>query len=79
MVERSQLDKIMDELAIQMTGAISEDSVVKIGNGIGAKLLITGELYPKTNSYELFLKLLRVETDEVLSVTKLKIDKELGL
>ena len=46
---------------------------------MGAELLIIGRLYSTTEGYELFLKLLRVETGEVLSVTKAIIDKALGL
>ncbi len=36
-------------------------------------------LYKKKNEYELFLKLVRVATVEVLSVTKAMLDFELGL
>jgi hypothetical protein len=38
-----------------------------------------GKLYAKQDGFELFLKLLRVETGEVLSVTKAVIDRRLGL
>ncbi len=46
---------------------------------LGAKMLVTGTLYGKDGDYELFLKLLRVETAEVLSVTKARIGKGLGI
>ena len=46
---------------------------------MGAELLIIGKLYSTAKGYELFLKLLRVETGEVLSVTKAIIDTALGL
>jgi hypothetical protein len=42
-------------------------------------MLISGTLFDRGKNYEVFLKLLRVETGEILSVTKLLVDKALGL
>jgi hypothetical protein len=78
-VERKDMQKILKELELQNTGLIQDESAVKAGKLIGAKMIITGKLYTKTSNYEIFLKLLRVETGEVLSVNKLKIDRMLGL
>ena len=49
------------------------------GKIMGAEMLITGELFETNECYELYVKLLNVETAEVLSVTKTRIDKSLGL
>ena len=55
-------------------------SVGEIGEFLNADALLIGNLYQQgTESYELFLKLLSVETSEVLSVTRAVIDTELGL
>jgi hypothetical protein len=78
-VERKDMQKILKELELQNTGLIQDESAVKAGKLIGAKMIITGKLYTKTTNYEIFLKLLRVETGEVLSVNKLKLDRMLGL
>ncbi len=79
MVERKDLQAILDELKLQMTGAVSEKDAVKVGKLAGAKMIVTGSLYGNAENYELFLKLLRVESGEVLSVTKARINKKLGL
>jgi Mg-chelatase subunit ChlD len=79
MVERKNLNKIMEELSLQMTGLIDPDKISRVGKMIGAKLIIVGKVYKKKNKYEIFLKLLRVETSEILSVTKIIVDKSLGL
>ncbi len=79
MVERKDLQKIMRELEIQATGAVDDAKAVKLGKFIGARMIIAGRLYAKSDNYEIFLKLLRVETGEVLSVNKLMIDRRLGL
>jgi Mg-chelatase subunit ChlD len=79
MVERKDLQAILDELKLQLTGAVSEKDAVKVGKLAGAKMIVTGSLYGNAENYELFLKLLRVESGEVLSVTKARINKKLGL
>ncbi|MBN2441011.1 MAG: VWA domain-containing protein [Spirochaetales bacterium] len=78
-VAREELQKILEELELQLSGIVSDESAVKIGALLGAEVLITGKLYRKDTHYEIFFKLLRVETGEVLSVTKARLEKELGL
>lgn len=79
LVERKNLQGILKELELSMTGLADETNAAKVGKLLGAKLLVSGKLYKKKNEYELFLKLIRVETAEVLSVTKARLDFELGL
>jgi len=79
MVERKDLQAILEELKLQLTGAISDKDAVKVGKLTGAKMIVAGSLYGNAENYELFLKLLRVESGEVLSVTKARINKKLGL
>ncbi len=79
LVERQDMQSIMEEIKLQLSGVINEDTTVEIGNLLGARALISGKLYAKTDDFELFLRLLRVETGEVLSVTRAVIAKELGL
>jgi len=78
LVERSDMQKLMEELKLQKSGIIDEEKAVRLGKLIGAKILITGKLHTRQGNYEAFIKMLRVETGEVLSVTKLKIDSKLG-
>ncbi len=79
MVERKDLQSLTKEAGLRLSGLTKEDDAAKIGEFIGAELLITGKFYFKDGQYELFLKLLRVETAEVLSVTQIRIDPKLGL
>jgi uncharacterized protein YegL len=79
-VERgNDMKKVFKEMKLKMTGLIDEKTAAKLGKFIGAKILITGELFQRKTQYELFLKLVRVETSEVLSITKAIMDKGLGL
>lgn len=79
LVERKGLQGIMKELELSMTGLVDENNAAKVGKFLGAKMLLTGKLYRKSGKFELFLKLLRVETAEVLSMTKARIDPDLGV
>lgn len=79
LVERKDMQKVLKELELQMAGLTDEANAAKVGKFLGAKMLVLGKIYKKNNNYEIFLKLLRVETAEVLSVTKTLIDQNLGL
>lgn len=56
-----------------------EENKIKFGKSLNAKFIINSNLTQKGVNYELLLRLINVETEEVLSVTKLKIQKSLIL
>jgi Mg-chelatase subunit ChlD len=78
-LERRDLQAILTELELELSGLADEKSAARVGRLLGAQVLVTGKLYGKPAGYEAFLKLLRVESGEVLSVTKLVIDRKLGI
>jgi Mg-chelatase subunit ChlD len=78
-VERKNLQEILKEMELQMSGITDEANAVKVGRVLGAQMLLSSTMFDKGESFEIFLKLLRVETGEILSVTKLVVDKKLGL
>jgi len=78
-IERKNLQKIIEEQKLQLTGLTDLDKAVEVGKIMGAEMLIAGELFEKEDCFELYVKLLNVKTAEVLAVTKTKIDKSLGL
>ena len=78
LVDRSNIEEVMNELKLQLSGLTDSYTVSEVGKLLNAQVLIAGKLY-MPDDYELFLRLLRVETGEVLSVTKAVIDGELGL
>jgi len=79
LIARKDLQAVLDEQKLQLSGLLTEDETTRIGELMGAELLLVGELYQKEAGYNLFLKLIRVETAEILAVTKIVIDKDLGL
>lgn len=78
LVERQYIETVLKEQDLQLSDLVDEKTCVQIGRLAGAKVLLMGNLFHKSNHYEIFLKMIKVETAEVLSVTKLKLDKRLG-
>ena len=79
LVGRKDIQKILEEQNLQLSGITEGEDAVKIGRILNADVLITGNLFGKDNSFELFLRLVRVETGEILSVTRSVIDGKLGI
>ncbi len=77
--ERKDLQPILDELKFQLDALADEENAAELGKFLGAKLLIVPTLYEKDDYYEMIIKLMKIETVEILSITKVKIDKKLGL
>jgi len=78
-VERKDLQKILTELELQLSGLVDEGSAAKVGKLMGADMLVASTLYRRGDYYELFLRLVRVSTAEVLAVSRARIALELGL
>ena len=78
-LERKDIQAVLDETKFQLSGFVPEEEAVEAGKLAGAKIIITGNIYTGDKNYEIFLKLLRVETGEVLSITKLIVSRKLGL
>ena len=79
LVERKDIQKILEEQNLQLSGITEGEDAVKIGQILNADILITGNLFGKDDAFELFLRLVRVETGEILSVTRSVIDRKLGI
>lgn len=78
-VERKSIQQVLEELELQMSGLVDEKEAVRVGELLGAQVLFSGVLYEAAHEYQLFLRLLRVQTGEILSVTKAIVDKRLGI
>ncbi len=78
-VERKDLQALLSELELQMSGLVDDEAASRLGKLMGADVLVSGTVYRKGDLYEVFLKLLRVESAEVLAAAKARIDAKLGL
>ena len=78
-VARKDLQPVLDELEFQLDSLSNDENAAELGKFMEAKLIIVGKMYSHEDYYEIFFKLMNVETVEILSVTKVKINKKLGL
>jgi TolB-like protein len=67
-VERTLLQKVLQELKLQNTGAISQDSAKKLGGLLGVEAIVTGTLIDLGNGQiEINARLIQAETGLVLA------------
>jgi len=77
LLERSDLDKIFKEQALQQTGAVDENTAVQLGKVVGAKLTLSGNVDKLGNAYQVSARLADVATGEVLAVAVQELPAEL--
>ncbi|MDO8734929.1 MAG: CsgG/HfaB family protein [Elusimicrobiota bacterium] len=66
-VERTELEKLLEEQKLGLSGVIETDSAVKIGKLMSAKLLVLGSINRLGSSYQISARLINTETGEVMS------------
>ena len=74
MVERSQLDKVIEELHLTMSGRFDEASVQRIGKLLGVDAVIVGSYTELgTHTVEVNSRVIHVETGEIVGVGTVQI------
>ena len=71
-VERD-LTAVTQEMKLQLSNLFDSSAGVPIGKMVGAEVLIVSKIVAKAGEGELFAKLIRVATGEVLSVAKVRV------
>jgi len=64
-VERADLEKIMGEQELGLSGTVSSDSAAKIGQLTGAKVVVTGRVFKTDDQTILVAKIIGTETSRV--------------
>jgi TolB-like protein len=75
MVERNKISTILQEQNFQLSGNVSDDTIQKIGNMLGAQFVVTGSLDDVGNYYRLRLFVIAIESGERRSSTAVNIIK----
>jgi len=68
-VDRQTLETIRQEQRFQMTGEVSDDSAISIGQFLGADVVITGSISGNRSQRRLRLRALDVKTAQVLAMS----------
>jgi TolB-like protein len=64
-VERAELEKVLGEQELGLSGTVSAESAAKVGNLTGAKVLVTGRLFQIDNKLIIVAKIIGTETSRV--------------
>jgi len=65
-VEREQLQRVMREQALSLTGAVEDQNAVKVGQLTGARLLVMGSIALMGKRYQISIMLVDAQTGEVV-------------
>lgn len=69
LVERQELEKLLGEQELGLSGTVSPDTAAKVGSLTGAKVLVTGRLFQAGEKYFLVAKIMSTETSRVYGET----------
>ncbi len=71
-VERAQMQKILKEQQLGMTGMINQETAAKVGELLGVKVIITGSVIQLDNTYDVNTRLISVEDGSILKAEKIR-------
>ncbi len=66
-IERNQIEQIFNEQKLQMSGTVSDDKLVEIGELLGAELLVIGSIGKLGSTYTIDLRLVDVQSGEIIA------------
>lgn len=69
-VDRKNLSQIRAEQKFQISGDVSDESAVSIGNMLGASIVITGSITGSRNNQRLTIKALDVRTAQIITMAR---------
>ena len=78
-VERNRMDKVFEELKLNLSGVIEEKDIKRVGVILGVDWLITGEVSFTENEFIANARVINPETAEVIAAASANIEKEIIL
>src|SRR3954466_6399660 len=64
-VERAELEKVLGEQELGLSGTVSADTAAKVGHLTGAKVLVTGRVFKADKELIIVAKIIGTETSRV--------------
>jgi len=71
-VERAQLQKILKEQQLGMTGMLSPETAAKVGEVLGVKVIVTGSVIQIGNTFDVNARLINVEDGSIIKAEKIR-------
>lgn len=79
LVDRADIQKLLDELELNLSGIVAPDQATRVAQLTGAKILVTGSVVEVDNSLYIVAKIIGAETSRVLGQSvKGRTSDELG-
>ncbi len=79
LVDRQDMAKILEEQTLSLSGMVTPDQAVKVGNLTGAKILVTGSVIEADKTMYVVAKIIGTETSRVFGESvKGRTDDEIG-
>lgn len=76
-IERSVLDKVMNELKLQASGTIDASSAQQLGKVLGVEAIVTGTLVETSNGkIEVNARMIKTETAQAIGASQVDLDKD---
>jgi hypothetical protein len=66
LVERAELEKLLSEQRFQASGAVDNETAVKLGKVVGAGVLLLGNIQKMGGKYNINARLVNAETGEII-------------
>jgi len=73
LVERENLEKILNEIALNQSGIVENSNIINSSNLQGASAIITGSISEINNQFSVSIKIIDVETGKVNAIEKIEI------
>lgn len=74
-IERSEVNRVLGEIELGMTGLVDEENIPKIGKLVGANYLVLGNYYQEKNSLIITVKLVETATGKIAGAKSITSDK----
>lgn len=69
-IERDQLNKLLTEQKLALSGRVEESSAVEVGKLLGAQYMLYGQITSMADNLRIDIRAVDVETSEVIAVLK---------
>ncbi len=76
LVERQQLEKVLQELKLSQTELVDPATAAKVGRLVAAEGILYGKVIEKTNDLDIFVRYVDIETSLILAVVDVYDDVE---
>jgi TolB-like protein len=77
LVERDRIDLVLKEQGYHAQTLVDADAAIRLGNLLGARYIITGQIIPMSTQVIVFGRVINVETGEIVSAAQIFLDRNI--